>query len=296
MSTRKHAFLLFAKPPIPGLVKTRLTQENEGPFTEEEAAEIYRRCMFDVAELACLAIHDLEVENATHRVSKPKDDDHTYTFFISTTPAENAEIMRTTFEEIGQWPREFTYLVDEGSNFDEHFDSAFKQIFDMGYDTILCVGADIPMLPKDHLINGFKWLQYFLEDDINAAESGEAIGGVVLAPCQEVGVSLIGWTKSTPIDHQGVYYNMSGRPALDAYVEKAREKGIPMATMMPVADIDDVSDFAHATSLARAAKYSHEFQPDLYVPERFLAWVDWRGIKVGTPPNEDRDSREGIDR
>jgi glycosyltransferase A (GT-A) superfamily protein (DUF2064 family) len=243
--------------------------------------------MFDVAELCCLALHELETENAADRAMDSAADEHTYAFYISTTPAENVEIMQKTFEEIGQWPREFTYIVDEGASFDEHFDSAFQQVFDAGFDSVLSVGADIPMLPREHIVNGFRWLQYFL------ATSDK--GGVVQAPCQEVGVSLIGWTRGTDISHDGVYYNMSGRPALDAYVEMAKEKEIPLASMMPVADIDDVGDFAHATSLARAAQYSRQFQPDLYVPERFLAWVDWRGIRVGTPPNEDRDSREGID-
>jgi glycosyltransferase A (GT-A) superfamily protein (DUF2064 family) len=287
MATRNHALLLFSKPPVPGLVKTRLTQEKGGPFTQEEAAEIFRRSMFDVAELACLALHELEVENATKRAVDPSADEHKYAFFISTTPAPNVEVMRRTFEEIGQWPREFSYIVDEGATFDDHFDSAFKQIFVQGYDSVLSIGADIPLLPREHIVNGFRWLQYFI------ATSDK--GGIIQAPCQEVGVSLIGWVRDTKINHQGVYYNMSGRPALDAYVEKARELGIPLASMAPVADIDDISDFAHATSLARAAQYSKQFQPDLYVPERFLAWVDWRGIKVGTPPNDDRDSREGID-
>jgi glycosyltransferase A (GT-A) superfamily protein (DUF2064 family) len=287
MAIKKHALLLFSKPPLPGLVKTRLTKEKGGPFSQEEAAEIFRRSLFDVAELCCLALHELEVENIEERSADPDADEHTYSLFVSTTPAENVKVIKETFEEIGQWPREFTYIVDEGTTFDEHFDDAFKQIFEEGFDSILSVGADIPLLPRDHLLNGFRWLQYFL------ATSDK--GGIVQAPCQEVGVSLIGWTRDTEVDHQGVYYNMTGRPALDAYVEKAKEKEIPLITFQPVADIDTVSDFAHATSLARAVQYSKQFQSDLYVPERFLAWVDWRGIKVGTPPNEDFDSREGID-
>jgi glycosyltransferase A (GT-A) superfamily protein (DUF2064 family) len=287
MAIKKHALLLFSKPPIPGLVKTRLTVEKGGPFTKEEAAEIFRRSMFDVAELACLAMYDLEQENAAERIADPTADEHQYAFFVSTTPAENAAVMRQTFEEIGQWPREFTYIVDEGSNFDEHFDHAFKQIFDLGFDSVLSIGGDIPLLPREHVLNGFRWLQYFL--------ATSETGGIVQAPCQEVGVSLIGWTRTTDVNHQGVYYNLTGRPALDAYIEKAKEKSIPLASLAPVADIDDVSDFAHAASLARAAQYSQQFQPDLFVPERFLAWVDWRGIKVGTPPNTDFDSREGID-
>lgn len=287
MTTRKHALLLFSKPPVPGLVKTRLTRERGGPFSEEEAAEIFRRSLFDVAELCCHALYELEQENIAAREADPEIDEQSFGFFISTTPESNVEVMRNAFEEIGQWPREFTYIVDEGANFDDHFDNAFQQIFDLGYDSVLSVGGDIPMLPRDHVLNGFRWLQYFIDNS--------EVGGIIQAPCQECGVSLIGWTIGTDMDHQGVYYNMNGRPALDAYVEKASAKGIPLASMTPVADVDDISDFAHATTLARAARYSQQTQPDLYVPERFLAWVDWRGIKVGTPPNEDRDSREGID-
>jgi glycosyltransferase A (GT-A) superfamily protein (DUF2064 family) len=195
--------------------------------------------------------------------------------------------MRETFEQAGTWPREFTYLTDKGNNFDEHFDDAFQQIFALGFDSVLSVGGDIPMLPKSHITTAFRWLQYFLESS--------EIGGLVQAPCQECGVSMIGWTRDTPIDHQGVYYNMTGRPALDAYVEKAAEKNVPFASLPPVADVDDVQDLAHAISLARAAAYGNRFQPDFYVPQRFLSYVNWCGIKVGTPPNEDRDSREGID-
>ena len=284
MAVKKHALLLLSKPPVPGLVKTRLTKEKGGPFTKEEAAEIFRRCMFDVAELCCIALNELEREDVLDRAADPEADEHVYSFIISTTPAENVAVIRKSFEEIGRWPREFTYIVDEGANFNGHFDNAFKQIFDLGYDSILSVYADIPMLPREHITNGIRWLQYFLETS--------EVGGIVEAPCQEVGISLIGWTRTTSMDHQGVYYNITGRPALDAYLEKAREKKIPIASLSPIADINDIGDFAHATSLARAAKYCKEFQSDIYVPERFLAWVDWRGIRVGNPPNESHDPQE----
>jgi glycosyltransferase A (GT-A) superfamily protein (DUF2064 family) len=287
MAIRRHALLLFTKPPVPGLVKTRLTREKGGPFSPEEAAEIFRRSLFDVAELCCLALSELEAENAAERAASPDADEHQYAFYLSTTPEENVAILRSAFEDLGEWPREFTYIVDTGATFDDHFDSAFAQLFDAGFDSVLSVGADIPLLPRGHLIDGFRWLAHFL------ATSEK--GGIVQAPCQEVGVSLIGWTRGTAVNHQGVYYNMTGRPALDAYVEKSTAGEIPLVTLQPVADIDDVSDLAHATSLARALRYSRSFQPDLYVPERFLDWVDWRGVRVGTPPNEDRDSREGID-
>jgi len=285
--TFKHALLLFSKPPVPGLVKTRLTIERGGPFSERAAADFFHRSMFDVMELCIQAVDQLEAEDAATCAADPEAPLHEYAFFISTTPAENVDVMRGFFEDAGTWSREFTYLLDEGTNFDEHFDHGFQQIFDRGFDSILSVGGDIPMLPREHVLSGFRWLQYFLLHSDN--------GGVLQAPCQECGVSVIGWTCNTPMDHQGVYYNMNGRPALEAYVQKCAEKDVPLASLTPVADVDDIHDLAHAVTLARSARYGSRFQPDLYVPERFLEWVDYTGLRVGTPPNEDRDSREGVD-
>ena len=285
--TFRHALLMFSKPPLPGLVKTRLTRAAGGIFAEEEAAELFHRSLFDVMELCITAVAELEAEDAQAMAADTNAPRHEYAFFISTTPAENLELMRQTFEASGDWPREFTYILDSGANFDDHFDDAFQQIFAAGFDSVLSVGGDIPMLPLSHIVSGFRWLQYFLLESPN--------GGMVQAPCQECGVSLIGWTRNSKLNHQGVYYNMSGRPALDAYVQKCSALDLPMASLSPVADVDNTQDLAHAISLARSARYSQKFQSDFYVPKRFLDWVDWRCIQVGTPPNEERDSRVGID-
>ncbi len=56
------------------------------------------------------------------------------------------------------------------------------------------------------------------------------------------------------MDHQGVYYNLDGRPALDGYVEKLEERDVPSAFLSPVADIDEKTDLAHAISCMRAIK------------------------------------------
>jgi hypothetical protein len=97
------------------------------------------------------------------------------------------------------------------------------------------------------------------------------------------------------MNHKGVYYAETGRPALDAYREKAQEFGIPVAYLNTVADVDDVQDLAHTVTLVRELEYSARFQPDLFVPTRTLEWVNWMHLSVVTHPNEDRDSREGID-
>ena len=53
---KKYAILIFSKPPIPGLVKTRLTIERGGGFTQAQAAQFFKRSLWDVTELAMWCI------------------------------------------------------------------------------------------------------------------------------------------------------------------------------------------------------------------------------------------------
>ncbi|MDD6288953.1 MAG: DUF2064 domain-containing protein [Eggerthellales bacterium] len=286
MAEKKHALLIFSKAPQPGKVKTRLTRKYGGFLSDEQAAEFFKMCLFDVCEGAMHALMQLQAENDALVAEDPTADKITYDFFISTTPAENMELMRKTFEDLGQWPMEIHYLVDKGATFDDHFNYAFKQIFDMGYESIVSVGGDIPTMPKSHITQSFAWLDYF---------QSQGTPGFVQAPCQECGTSLVGFSYNTPIDHTGIYYNMDGRPALDGYIEKIQEAGIPSAYFSPIADIDEATDLAHAISCMKAIAEAAKYQPDLHVPIRAMKWCEIMGLKVTTPPNEEHDPRQYID-
>lgn len=288
MAQSRNALMLFSKPPIPGQVKTRLTKERGGIFTPEQAADFYHRSLFDVTELAMQCITQLREENRLAREADPETPERIYDFYISTTPEENVERMRKLFEDAGEWPVEINYMCDRGSSFDEHFDDAFAQLFGKGYDNVVAIGGDIPTVPREHILNSFKWLDYFAATD-------ECGYGFVEAPCQECGVSIIGQTKSTPIDSQGVYYNLSGRPALDAYTEEVAAHEVPTAYFSPIADVDEASDLSHTISCLRAIAVAAKYQPGLYVAHRVLEWANALGIKSVTPPNGNHDPRQYID-
>ncbi len=268
------------------MVKTRLTTKHGGFLSEKQAAEFFKRSLYDVCEMCMHALYELQAEADARVAADPSADKVTYDFFISTTPQNNVELMKETFDSIGPWPMEITYLTDKGATFDDHFDDAFKQIFDKGYESIVSVGGDIPTMPKTHIIQAFQWLEYF---------QSQGTPGFVQAPCQECGTSLVGFSYNTPIDHQGVYYNLDGRPALDAYVEKLEAENIPSAYFSPVADVDEATDLAHAISCMRAIEQAAKYQPELFVPQRVLDWVDFMGITVSTPPNDEHDPRQYID-
>ena len=142
-------------------------------------------------------------------------------------------------------------------------------------------------MPISHIVRAFEWLAYF--------DSFSERGGFVQAPCQACGVSLVGYTRDTPMDSTGVFYNLNGVPALDGYTVKAQVRGVPAAQLDTVADVDNLEDLAHTISLMKAISYSSIYQPELYVPVRTMAWIEDTGIVVSTPPNTLHDPRERID-
>ncbi|HEY5529113.1 MAG TPA: DUF2064 domain-containing protein [Thermoleophilia bacterium] len=287
MPNKKHALLLFAKAPLPGVVKTRLTEARGGIFSPEEAADFFKHCLLDVAEIGFSALSELADLSRVEAEAGGGAAD-SYDLFLSTSPADNLPHLEKVFEEAGPWPAPIRFMIDSGKTFDEHFDDAFSQLFAAGYSSVVAIGGDVPALPPSHIVSAFRWLDYFA--------SYSDIGGFVQAPCQECGVSLVGYTDKTPMDSPGVYYNLQGMAALDAYIAKAAERKVPVACLSPVADIDDTGDLAHAASLVRALGYAGAYQPGLHVPRYTLSWLDSKGIVISTPPNSEHDPREMLDK
>ena len=283
MMSKKHAFLLFTKAPMPGLTKTRLTEARGGILTEADAAAFYKASLLDVAEIGFRALTQLTEQAGQGNGTAPDQ----YDFVVCCSPASEQPMLEQLFAEAGPWPGSITFINDRGMTFDEHFDDAFQQLFDRGYHAVVSIGGDLPTMPVSHLVRAFEWLAYF--------DSFSDRSGFVQAPCQACGVSLVGYTKNTPMDSDGVFYNLNGIPALDAYTRKAQERGVPVALLDAVADVDNVEDLAHTISLMQAIAYSSIYQPELFVPRRTLEWIEQTGIVVSTPPNTLHDPRERID-
>lgn len=96
---RKNALLLFSKPPIPGFgEKPALTVLKDGVFQPEVASGLYHCMLFDVVEICCAAMVDLERESAERAQAALAAGEEVvrdeYEMIISTTPAKNVEVMR----------------------------------------------------------------------------------------------------------------------------------------------------------------------------------------------------------
>ena len=287
MSSSKNALLLFCKPPIPGLVKTRMCTENGGPLSFEQAAAFFRASILDEADLAMLAFELLEDANAHEREVDPSAPEKTYDLFVSTAPADKLSLTESVFEDEGGWDRPITYLSDSGKTFDHHFNDAFDQIFARGYDNIVSLGGDMPLLPPEQIVEAFGWLDYL-------AANNDGLG-MVIAPCQESGTSIVGRTCKTPVPKEGVFYNPHGRTVVEGYLEFIREHKIPFAFMNAVSDVDTGADLAHLVTCLDAMADAYEYQPGMYLPRRVLAWADSALIRAVSIPDDEYDPRSHID-
>lgn len=287
MRERKNVLLLFSKVPEPGLVKTRLTVLKDGIFQPEVASALYHCMLFDVVEICCDAMKQLEERPCAVDPETGEEVRDVYELVISTTPASNVPVMRKLFDDAGTWPRELVMIADEGASFDEHYNHAFAQAWERGADAVLSMGADMPALTVNDVIAGFDALHKL--DDVEG-------GGIVLAPDQEMGVSVIGWTRATDFDHSGVFYNQEGLTVLPAYVRKAQRLGLPAIYLPPIPDVDTMADLMHSITLVEALNYCAQFDNNTppWRTADALKQMGWDEVRVA--PNELRDPREHIDK
>lgn len=288
---RKNVLLLFSKPPVAGLVKTRLTVLKDGVFQPEVASALYHCMLFDVVEICCAALAQLEQRSeqevqAALAAGQPAVRD-TYELVISTTPASNVDVMRKLFSDAGEWPRELIFIADEGKSFDEHYNHSFAQAWERGADAILSMGADMPALTVADVAGGFNALHEL---------DGVPGGGIVLSPDQEMGVSIIGWTRETDFSHTGVFYNAEGLTVLPAYIAQAREKNLPAKYLPAVPDVDTMADLMHNITLVEALCYTAPLDGNTppWRTAQALKEMGWDEVRV--PPNDLHDPREEIDK
>ena len=278
MSQQKHALSLFTKSPQPGITKTRLTQKFGGPLTDAEAAEFYRVTLLDVAEAVWAALQMCRETAA---------EGERYEFVVSGTPESEIPRLQELFRAEFPDAAAIRYIVDRGRNFDEHFNDHYRQLFDQGYRSVVCVGGDLPTVAPEFLHRAFQWLAYL--------DARSDRGGMVIAPCQAAGVSLVGLTANADMDFTGVFYNPQGTSALEAVISIAAARGVPTAALEALPDVDNTEDLAHTIAVLKAMAYAGTYQPNVFVPRRTLAWIEENRLVVTTPPNIEHDPRGEID-
>jgi rSAM/selenodomain-associated transferase 1 len=125
----KRALLVFAKQPVAGRVKTRLSP----PLSPCDAAELYR----------CMLADTLERVTSLHQVE----------ILLFFDPSEGAEAF---FREIQPG---LTSFPQEGNGLGERLENAFRRVFASGFAAVAAIGTDSPDLPLTYVEDAFRLLE-----------------------------------------------------------------------------------------------------------------------------------------
>jgi uncharacterized protein len=150
------ALAVMTKAPRAGVVKTRLVP----PLTQNEAAQVNRSFLRDVADAISTAISETAREIAALGVG------------VFTPPGAEAE-----YEDI--LPEDFFLIPQRGDDFGDRLIFAAEDLFQAGFASVCLLNSDSPTVPAESFAQAVKLLRL----------PGDRI---VLGPCDDGGYYLIG--------------------------------------------------------------------------------------------------------
>jgi len=193
------ALLIFAKPPRPGKVKTRL----EPALGTEKAAELYAAFLADtVAEM-----RRVETLGARRGLA-------VRVFVAWQSPPEAGDILFLGGETVPA-------LLQRGEDLGERLNNAVGDIFDQGYSNLVVVGSDMPLLTAEAVLEAFAAL---------------ADHDLVLGPCADGGYYLIGLKRWQPFLFKGIAWGTER--VLAQTQAKAEASGLSLRLLEEGYDVD----------------------------------------------------------
>lgn len=274
----KHAIIVFTKVPEAGKVKTRLTEERGGIFTQEEAREFYEACLMDTLDV-CISI----------------DEAHVWICYNQGGDRDQLNLMLTSLSRSNRIAGIFQ---DQGGRFDECMQYAADFLLKPGRkerlaESVLIVGGDTLGLQPDTLSEALEKLERLSQSDagqqaVAYATDQEQIGaGLVVSADQEGGFNIVGYTCNTPFDFRTIFYNQDGITALEGLAEKARQKQIPILPLDVAFDIDLPVDLGSIIPVLNVLEQAALYDPTLLVPERTIGFLREMGLQSIAEPIAD---------
>jgi len=215
----------MAKAPRQCEVKTRLL----GALSPEEARRLFVAFLSDTFAL----MEDVREERENLALA------------LCYTPEGEEE----AFEEV---EREGSLMIPQrGENLGERLTNCFADLFALGFESVVVIGADCPTLPGECVFDAF--------------ECFEADDDVVVGPAEDGGYYLVGMRKL----HKRIFEDIpwGGAGVLDATMERAREAGLNLVLLPEWRDVDTPEDFERLKrelgENREAAKFTRRFLKEL---------------------------------
>ena len=206
----KRAVICFTRVPKPGIAKTRLLPV----LKPEQCAGLQWAFLKDLAE----CYKDLDVH-----------------LFIAHVPDPELDQLKAIFPRAG-------YLPQKGKDLGEKMYRAIRKVLDLGYESVVLTGSDLPLMTKDHLESGFAALE---ENDI------------ALGPTSDGGYYLIGMKKACRdvfrVDGYG------GSSVFENTIAAAKNAGLTVGCALPCDDVDTPEDLWNLAKAVSSGSHTAQY-------------------------------------
>ncbi len=211
----KQALILFTRIPQPGDTKTRLFSVL-GP----EGSAAFQTAM--LRDLALLL------------------QDHPADLFLSYTPTGEPTLLRELF------PFARDFFPQQGEELGARMHHSLSHCFALGYDSVVLIGSDLPLLSRSHLDRAFFLL-----------ERAEA----TLGPSEDGGYYLVGLRR--PCSQLFENQSYGGSSVYEHAAEAIASAGLSFSAALPCPDVDTGEDlrvlWPRLLPESHSARFLHSF-------------------------------------
>ena len=245
----KKSVLIFTKVPAIGFVKTRLSQTT------------------------CLS--DLDISLISEAMLKD-------TIIIASR--SNANII-----EIGYYPEQcinklerivdsiqkthdlkipISYYLQQGSSFDERFESVVQASIDNGNELMVVLGADLPYMPSSIINSAF--IHLTLKNNVNNIVIGPAGGG---------GIYLVGFSRNFSPNWFRKYELFTGGVEIIQFTKFCKLEEIELSLLTPLVDIDVEEDLVSLLAFIQGLKIA-EKNDNFHYPYYTVKTLESLGVYI----------------
>ena len=210
----KRAVILFTRVPKPGVTKTRLLPV----LSADQCAGLHWAFLRDLA--------------AVYR----QLDAH---LFIAYTPDPDWESLKSVFPHAG-------YIPQKGDDLGERMYRVLRKVLNLGYESVILTGADLPMMTAKHIDSGFAALE-----DHNIA----------IGPTSDGGYYLIGMKK--PCREVFRVEGYGGSNVFENTVMAAKDTGLSVGLALACDDVDTPEDLENLAETVKPESHTGKYLKEI---------------------------------
>ncbi len=258
----KKSVLIFSKVPAIGFVKTRLSQttilsDSEVNLIAEAMLKdtiiIASRSKANIIEIGYYPEHSFnKLEKIVDSIQKT----HDLTIPIS-------------------------YHLQQGSSFDERFESVVQASIDNGNDFIVVLGADLPYMPSSLINSAFTHLN--LKENLN---------NIVIGPAGEGGVYLVGLSRSFIPSWFRKFKLFTDGVEIIQIAKFCKLEEIELYLLTPLVDIDIEEDLVSLLAFIEVLKIA-ENNDNFHYPHYTIKAIESLGLYIKEIKGKTRDRTIG---